>query len=119
MRSGSSRHSRTSRPMPSATRPRAARSSCRRRSPPTASISPSPTRGPASRAEHLPRLFDRFYKVDPSRHVGPSATGSGLGLSIVRAIVERHGGRITAANAPSGGAMFEIVLPGRAHDRAA
>jgi signal transduction histidine kinase len=70
-------------------------------------------------AEHLPRLFDRFYKVDPSRHVGPSATGSGLGLSIVRAIVERHGGRITAANAPSGGAMFEIVLPGRAHDRAA
>ncbi len=70
-------------------------------------------------AEHLPRLFDRFYKVDPSRHAGASATGSGLGLSIVRAIVERHGGRITAANAPSGGAMFEIVLPAHAHDRAA
>jgi signal transduction histidine kinase len=70
-------------------------------------------------AEHLPRLFDRFYKVDPSRHAGGSATGSGLGLSIVRAIVERHGGRITASNAPSGGALFEIVLPAHARDRAA
>ncbi|MEO7270592.1 MAG: ATP-binding protein [Vicinamibacterales bacterium] len=70
-------------------------------------------------AEHLPRLFDRFYKVDPSRHAGASATGSGLGLSIVKAIVERHGGRISAANAGSGGALFEIVLPAHARDRAA
>ena len=70
-------------------------------------------------AEHLPRLFDRFYKVDPSRHADSSATGSGLGLSIVRAIIERHGGRISAGNAPSGGAQFEIVLPAHARDRAA
>jgi len=70
-------------------------------------------------AEHLPRLFDRFYKVDPSRHVGAAATGSGLGLSIVRAIVERHGGRITASNGERGGALFEIVLPAHARDRAA
>jgi len=70
-------------------------------------------------AEHLPRLFDRFYKVDPSRHASAFTTGSGLGLSIVKAIVERHGGRISAANAPSGGALFEIVLPAQARDRAA
>ena len=68
--------------------------------------------------EHLPRIFDRFYKVDPSRTVRETS-GSGLGLSIVNAIVERHGGRISAANAPDGGAIFEIVLPAAAGDRAA
>jgi signal transduction histidine kinase len=61
--------------------------------------------------EHLPRLFDRFYKVDASRTGTKTPSGSGLGLSIVRAIVERHGGRITAANAPEGGAQFTILLP--------
>jgi signal transduction histidine kinase len=69
--------------------------------------------------EHLPRVFDRFYKVDPSRSVSSASTGSGLGLSIVQAIVERHGGRIAASNAAKGGAMFEIVLPAHASDRAA
>jgi two-component system sensor histidine kinase BaeS len=60
--------------------------------------------------EHLPYVFDRFYKVDASRAtIGPS--GSGLGLSIVRAIVERHGGRIVASNAADGGAIFELTLP--------
>jgi signal transduction histidine kinase len=70
-------------------------------------------------AEHLPRVFDRFYKVDASRSVSPASAGSGLGLSIVQAIVERHGGRIAASNAPDGGAVFEIVLPAHARDRAA
>jgi signal transduction histidine kinase len=57
--------------------------------------------------EHLPLIFDRFYKVDASRK---AAGGSGLGLSIVRAIVERHGGTVMARN--DGGAVFEIRLPG-------
>jgi signal transduction histidine kinase len=62
--------------------------------------------GPGIAAEHLPLIFDRFYKVDASRR---ASGGSGLGLSIVKAIVERHGGTITARN--DGGAVFEIVLP--------
>jgi signal transduction histidine kinase len=66
--------------------------------------------GPGIAPEHLPRIFDRFYKADASRNV--SETGSGLGLSIVKAIVERHGGTITAASAP-GRTVFEIVLPAR------
>lgn len=67
--------------------------------------------GPGIPAEHLPRLFDRFYKVDAARSAAVPETGSGLGLSIVRAIVQRHGGTVTAANAPEGGAVFEIILP--------
>jgi len=58
-------------------------------------------------AEHLPHIFDRFYKADPSR----TATGSGLGLSIVKAIVERHGGRVSARSEPGAGTVFEIELP--------
>jgi signal transduction histidine kinase len=61
--------------------------------------------------QHLPRVFDRFYKVDASRAGTSVPSGSGLGLSIVRAIVERHGGTVAAANAPEGGALFELRLP--------
>jgi signal transduction histidine kinase len=57
-------------------------------------------------AEHLPHIFDRFYKVDAARK---ASGGSGLGLSIVRAIVERHGGTIAASN--QNGAVFDIILP--------
>ncbi len=67
--------------------------------------------GPGIPPEHLPHLFDRFYKADASRTASGAASGSGLGLSIVRAIVERHGGTVTAANAPDGGAIFEFLLP--------
>jgi signal transduction histidine kinase len=56
--------------------------------------------------EHLPHIFDRFYKADSSRR---AAGGSGLGLSIVKAIVEGHGGTITARN--ESGAVFEVTLP--------
>ena len=55
--------------------------------------------------EHLPHVFDRFYKADASR-AGVSG-GSGLGLSIVKAIVERHGARISVASRP-GRTVFEI-----------
>ena len=58
--------------------------------------------------EHLPHVFDRFYKVDPSRPGG--AAGSGLGLSIVKAIVERHDGAVRVSSAP-GTTEFTITLP--------
>ncbi|GAB4175383.1 MAG: heavy metal sensor histidine kinase [Rhodocyclaceae bacterium] len=59
--------------------------------------------------EHLPRLFDRFYRADPSRHHG--SDGAGLGLAITRSIVRAHGGEITVASGPDG-TCFEIRLPG-------
>jgi signal transduction histidine kinase len=62
--------------------------------------------GPGIPREHLPLIFERFYKADAARK---AAGGSGLGLSIVKAIVERHGGTITARN--DNGAVFDIVLP--------
>ena len=62
--------------------------------------------GPGIEAGHLPLIFDRFFKADAAR---TAVGGSGLGLSIVKAIVERHRGTITARN--DGGAVFEIVLP--------
>lgn len=58
--------------------------------------------------EHLPHVFDRFYKADPSR----TETGSGLGLSIVKAIVERHGATVSARSTPGVETVFEIDLPG-------
>ena len=67
--------------------------------------------GPGIPAEHLPRVFDRFYKADAARAGTSVPSGSGLGLSIVQAIVERHGGTVRAANVPDGGAMFELILP--------
>jgi signal transduction histidine kinase len=67
--------------------------------------------GPGIPPEHLPHVFDRFYKVDKSRTGTPLPSGSGLGLSIVQAIVTRHGGTVVASNLTSGGARVEISLP--------
>jgi signal transduction histidine kinase len=58
--------------------------------------------------EHLPHVFDRFYKADPSR----TESGSGLGLSIVKAIVERHGGGVSVRSTPGTETVFVIDLPG-------
>jgi signal transduction histidine kinase len=60
-------------------------------------------------SEHLEHVFDRFYRVDGSR--SGSSGGSGLGLSIVKAIAERHGGRVGARSQPGVETVFEIVLP--------
>jgi signal transduction histidine kinase len=58
-------------------------------------------------AEDLPRIWERLYRGDKSR----SQRGQGLGLSLVRAFVEAHGGTVTAAGAPGGGSLFTVTLP--------
>ncbi|MBI3524767.1 MAG: heavy metal sensor histidine kinase [Betaproteobacteria bacterium] len=58
--------------------------------------------------EHLPRLFDRFYRVDPARQ--HSSDGAGLGLAIAKSIVEAHGGRITVSS-EEGVTRFTLSLP--------
>jgi signal transduction histidine kinase len=67
--------------------------------------------GPGVPPEHLPRVFDRFYKVDESRTGTEVPSGSGLGLSIVRAIVQRHGGTASVSNLHAGGARFTLRIP--------
>lgn len=59
--------------------------------------------------EALPHIFDRFYRADHSR--ARDKGGSGLGLTIARGLVGAHGGRLSASNAPQGGAVFTIELP--------
>jgi signal transduction histidine kinase len=65
--------------------------------------------GPGIPPAHLPHVFERFYRVDTARDQGSG--GSGLGLSIVRAIVERHGGRVSVTSPPGLGARFMLTLP--------
>ncbi|WP_025691197.1 sensor histidine kinase, partial [Paenibacillus zanthoxyli] len=60
-------------------------------------------------AEHIPHVFDRFYRSDPSR--ARRYGGSGLGLSISKSIVEAHGGEIGVASAPGKGTSFRVILP--------
>ncbi len=62
--------------------------------------------GPGIPAEDLPRVFERFFQVDPARR-----DGTGLGLAIVRHIVRAHGGRTWAESAQGQGATFYIALP--------
>jgi len=66
--------------------------------------------GPGVRGD-AERLFERFFQGDASRTRDASGEkGSGLGLSIARAIVEAHGGTLSAANHPDGGAVFTVAL---------
>ena len=66
--------------------------------------------GPGIPPEHLPHIFDRFYKADAARAGTTIPSGSGLGLSIVQAIVARHHGEVSASNAEDGGAQIEMLL---------
>lgn len=68
--------------------------------------------GPGIPAADLPRVFERFYRVEKGRSRGPREPGgTGLGLAIVKHLVELHGGRVSAANRPEGGAVFTVELP--------
>ncbi len=63
--------------------------------------------GPGIPADDLPHVFDRFYRASESRGM----PGSGLGLSIVRQVAERHGGSVDAEPSPAGGARLSLRLP--------
>lgn len=68
--------------------------------------------GPGIPPQELEHIFERFYRVDESR----TQKGAGLGLAIVRRLVELHGGRVWAENRSEGGAVFTFILP--SHDAA-
>jgi two-component system, OmpR family, sensor kinase len=66
-------------------------------------------RGPGLPTGDAGALFERFWRAEPGRERGKA--GAGLGLAIVAAIVGAHGGRVSATNAPEGGAVFAVELP--------
>ncbi|MFH1061095.1 MAG: ATP-binding protein [Pseudomonadota bacterium] len=65
--------------------------------------------GPGIAAEHLPRLFERFYRVDRDR--SRQQGGTGLGLAIVKHVTQAHGGRVEVDSHPGRGSTFRLVLP--------
>jgi signal transduction histidine kinase len=72
--------------------------------------------GPGIPAADLQRVFERFYRVDKSRVRNPG--GTGIGLAIVRNLVELLGGTVVARNRDEGGAVFTVTLPARTASRA-
>ena len=67
--------------------------------------------GPGIAPEHLPRLFDRFFRGDPAR--ANSGESSGIGLAIVKTIMELHQGVVQVESVPDGLTTFRLVFPGR------
>jgi len=65
--------------------------------------------GAGMTSEHLPRIFERFYRADPSR--SREEGGTGLGLSIVKHLVEAHGGRVSAESALGVGTTIRCWFP--------
>jgi two-component system, OmpR family, sensor kinase len=65
--------------------------------------------GPGIAPEHIPHIFDRFYRVDSARR--RSTGGTGLGLAIVREIVTAHGGSVQVESYPGQGSTFRVTLP--------
>ncbi len=65
--------------------------------------------GPGIAAEHLPRLTERFYRVDRSR--SRDTGGTGLGLAIVKHVAQRHGAELRISSVPGQGSRFAIVFP--------
>jgi signal transduction histidine kinase len=67
--------------------------------------------GPGFPTDFLPHAFDRFGRADQSRTRAGAAMGTGLGLAIVATLTAAHGGMVTAANLPGGGAVLSLRLP--------
>ena len=67
--------------------------------------------GPGIAAEHLPRIFERFYRVDKAR--SRDLGGTGLGLSIVKHLAESLGATVSVESEPGRGARFRVALPAR------
>src|SRR5712692_2280417 len=65
--------------------------------------------GPGLKPEEMRRIFEPFFRADPSR--SRDSGGAGLGLSIVSAVVTAHGGKIKVSETSGGGATFEVELP--------
>ncbi len=64
--------------------------------------------------KHIPRLFERFYRVDKAR--SRKLGGTGLGLAIVKHVTQAHGGRVTVESTPGKGSTFNLYLPGNGKD---
>jgi two-component system phosphate regulon sensor histidine kinase PhoR len=65
--------------------------------------------GPGIAPEHIPRLTERFYRVDQSR--SRESGGTGLGLAIVKHVIQRHGGELRIASTPGKGSCFSLLFP--------
>jgi two-component system phosphate regulon sensor histidine kinase PhoR len=65
--------------------------------------------GPGIASDHIPRLTERFYRVDPGK--SKSKGGTGLGLAIVKHIVLRHRGRLLIESSIGNGAQFRVIIP--------